>query len=70
MTTHPQLNPVTIILVESYHGDGHQVSVSGISSGGCMATQFHVVYSSRVMGAGVIAGGTNYICKFTGILLN
>jgi len=33
------------------------VSVSGVSSGAYMAQQFHVVYSSRIMGAGLIAGG-------------
>ena len=32
------------------------VSVSGVSSGGAMAIQYHVAYSSRVKGAGVIAG--------------
>jgi hypothetical protein len=31
-------------------------SVSGISSGGCMATQLHVAYSSAIMGAGIVSG--------------
>jgi len=33
------------------------ITVSGISSGGYMATQFHVTYSSNVSGVGIIAGG-------------
>jgi poly(3-hydroxybutyrate) depolymerase len=37
--------------------DPAQVSVSGVSSGGFMAHQFHVAYAARVIGAGVIAGG-------------
>lgn len=37
------------------------ISVSGISSGGFMAHQFHIAHSARVMGAGIIAGGP-YAC--------
>lgn len=37
------------------------VTVSGISSGGFMAIQFHVAHSSVVKGAGVLAGGP-YFC--------
>lgn len=37
------------------------VSVSGLSSGGYMAVQFHVAHSAMVKGAGVIAGGP-YFC--------
>lgn len=37
--------------------DKTAVSVSGISSGGFMAHQFHVAHSAGVMGAAVIAGG-------------
>ena len=37
--------------------DPAQVSVSGVSSGGFMAHQFHVAYAASVIGAGVIAGG-------------
>ena len=36
--------------------DRSKISVSGISSGGAMATQMHVAYSSIFMGVGVIAG--------------
>ena len=36
--------------------DRSQISVSGLSAGAAMATQFHVIYSSDIMGAGIIAG--------------
>lgn len=36
------------------------LSVSGISSGGFFAVQFHVAFSSEVSGVGVIAGGPYY----------
>ena len=38
----------------------NDLTVSGISSGGYMAVQFQVAYSSLVRGAGVIAGGPYY----------
>jgi len=37
--------------------DPGTVTVSGISSGGAMATQFHVAHSSLVQGAGILASG-------------
>jgi poly(3-hydroxybutyrate) depolymerase len=37
--------------------DPASVTVSGISSGGTMATQFHVAHSSLVQGAGILASG-------------
>ena len=37
--------------------DAGKVSVSGISSGGFMAHQFHVAHSGNLMGVGIIAGG-------------
>jgi poly(3-hydroxybutyrate) depolymerase len=37
--------------------DAATVTVSGISSGGAMATQFHVAHSSLVQGAGILASG-------------
>ncbi|WP_230970398.1 extracellular catalytic domain type 2 short-chain-length polyhydroxyalkanoate depolymerase [Nitrogeniibacter aestuarii] len=37
--------------------DVSQITVSGISSGGYMSVQFHVAHSSRVSGAGIVAGG-------------
>ena len=36
------------------------VTVSGISSGGYMAVQFQIAYSSIVRGAGIVAGGPYY----------
>ena len=39
------------------------VTVSGISSGGYMAVQFQVAYSSLVRGAGVVAGGPYYCAQ-------
>jgi poly(3-hydroxybutyrate) depolymerase len=41
--------------------DPSAVTVSGISSGGYMAVQFHVAHSRVVKGAGVLAGGP-YFC--------
>lgn len=38
-----------------------QTSVSGISSGGFMATQYHVAFSENLAGAGIVAGGP-YFC--------
>lgn len=39
---------------------GPKVTVSGVSSGGFFAVQFHVAFSGTVSGAGVIAGGPYY----------
>lgn len=41
--------------------DPLQVTVSGLSSGGFFAHQFHIVHSSLVSGAGILAGGP-YAC--------
>jgi poly(3-hydroxybutyrate) depolymerase len=41
--------------------DPGQLTVSGISSGGFFAHQFHIAYSGLVSGAGVMAGGP-YAC--------
>lgn len=35
----------------------NETSVSGISSGGYMAVQFHVSFSATLRGAGITAGG-------------
>jgi poly(3-hydroxybutyrate) depolymerase len=50
-------------VLPALHADAKQVSVSGISSGGYMAVQFHVAYSSSIKGAGVVAGGPFYCAK-------
>ncbi len=44
----------------AYNVDLQQTSVSGFSSGGFMAMQFHVAFSSTIFGVGVIAGGPYY----------
>ncbi|MDV7341038.1 polyhydroxybutyrate depolymerase [Terasakiella sp. A23] len=41
----------------SYNVDLAETSVSGLSSGGFMADQFHVAFSSTLKGAGIFAGG-------------
>lgn len=46
----------TIILSEGYNVDPTSVTVSGLSAGGAMATQFHFAFSSEISGAGVYAG--------------
>jgi poly(3-hydroxybutyrate) depolymerase len=38
-------------------GDPERVSVSGLSSGGFMAVQYHLAHSTNVTGVGVVAGG-------------
>lgn len=45
--------------------DAKQISVSGISSGGFMAHQFHVAHSQHIMGAGIVAGGPYYCARGT-----
>ncbi|MDR1424760.1 MAG: poly(3-hydroxybutyrate) depolymerase [Azoarcus sp.] len=39
------------------------LTVSGLSSGGFMAVQFHVAHSALVRGAGILAGGPYYCAK-------
>ena len=43
--------------------DPTQISVSGISSGGFMAHQFHVAHSEHIIGAGIVAGGPYYCAR-------
>ena len=43
--------------------DPAAVTVSGISSGGAMATQFHVAHSRLVQGAGILAAGPWYCAE-------
>ncbi|CAN0263842.1 unnamed protein product [Lampetra planeri] len=47
----------------TYKVDLAAVSVSGLSSGGCMATQFHVAHSKSIMGVAVIAGAPYYCAQ-------
>ncbi|MBV2129819.1 extracellular catalytic domain type 2 short-chain-length polyhydroxyalkanoate depolymerase [Arsukibacterium indicum] len=39
------------------------ITVSGLSSGGYMAVQFHLAYSDKVTGAAIIAGGPLYCAQ-------
>src|SRR5215831_18656535 len=48
---------------DPYNVDISQTSVSGLSSGGFMAVQFEVAFSSTLRGAGVIAGGPYYCAQ-------
>lgn len=41
----------------SYSIDRNAISVSGISSGGYMAQQYHVAHSKQIMGVGILAAG-------------
>ena len=43
--------------LSSYNIDTSQITISGFSSGGFFAVQFHVAYSKIIRGAGVVAGG-------------
>lgn len=45
------------------HAARDGITVSGVSSGGYMAVQFHVAHSARVAGAGVLAGGPYYCAQ-------
>ncbi|OXA64238.1 uncharacterized protein LOC110862464 [Folsomia candida] len=49
----------------TYDVDPNSLTVSGISSGGAFATQYHFIYSSIVKGAGIFAGGP-YLCGYGG----
>lgn len=52
-----EANPITKLYAEHYNVDKDQISVSGLSSGGYFAVQFHVAFSKVIMGAGIIAAG-------------
>jgi len=42
--------------LESYNVDTSSITVSGLSSGGAMAMQFHVAFSDIIVGSGIFAG--------------
>jgi poly(3-hydroxybutyrate) depolymerase len=50
-----------VVSLPSFTVDLSETSVSGLSSGGYMAVQFHIAHSSLVKGAGIIAAGP-YFC--------
>jgi hypothetical protein len=41
----------------SYAVDPNAISISGVSSGGYMAQQYHVAHSRQIMGVGIVAAG-------------
>src|SRR5690606_24039788 len=43
--------------------DATGITVSGLSSGGAMAVQFHVAHSTVVKGAGIVAGAPYYCAQ-------
>ena len=47
--------------LRAFNVDIKETSVSGLSSGGFMAVQFQIAFSSTVKGAGIVAGGP-YFC--------
>ena len=51
-----------VLSAGSYNVTADQISVSGISSGGFMAVQFHVAFSKTIMGSGITAGGAPSVC--------
>ncbi|XP_035672280.1 uncharacterized protein LOC118413177 [Branchiostoma floridae] len=53
---------------ESRRANPDQVSISGFSSGGSFAVQYHVAHSQSIMGAGVLAGGAYGLCSFIVVL--
>jgi hypothetical protein len=67
--------------LSAYNVAASQTSVSGLSSGGYMAVQFEIAFSSLIKGAGIIAGGPYYcaqgnpttatsVCSCTAFLCN
>jgi len=53
--------------LQRYNVDPSTVTVSGISAGAAMATQFHFAHSTEVFGVGMIAG-LPYNCASTGLI--
>jgi poly(3-hydroxybutyrate) depolymerase len=57
------LQPAAAERLPGLGADLSQTSVSGVSSGGYMAVQFHVAHSATVIGAGVLAAGPYYCAQ-------
>eukprot|EP01099_Mayorella_cantabrigiensis_P003611 TRINITY_DN2733_c0_g1_i1.p1 TRINITY_DN2733_c0_g1~~TRINITY_DN2733_c0_g1_i1.p1 ORF type:complete len:347 (-),score=54.30 TRINITY_DN2733_c0_g1_i1:321-1361(-) len=49
--------------LKKYNIDTSKISVSGLSSGAFFAVQYHVAFSSKLMGCGVVAGGPYYCAE-------
>ncbi|ALG69466.2 PHB depolymerase family esterase [Beggiatoa leptomitoformis] len=56
----PIVSVAETVSLPAYDADITQTSVSGLSSGAFMAAQFQVANSSKIIGAGIIAGGPFY----------
>lgn len=50
--------------LKGYNVDASSITVSGVSSGGFMAVQLHVAFSSFIRGVGVVAAGPFYCAQF------
>ena len=48
------------IFAGTFSVNEQKLSVSGLSSGGYFAVQFHIAFSKLIMGAGIVAGGKLY----------
>lgn len=53
--------------LNGYAADLSRTSVSGLSSGAFMAAQFDVAHSSKLIGAGIVAGGEFYCAGAAGV---
>lgn len=53
--------------LRGYGADLSRTSVSGLSSGAFMASQFDVAFSSKLTGAGIVAGGEFYCAGAAGV---
>jgi hypothetical protein len=60
LSAHSAAAPASL---QNLNVDIKQTSVSGLSSGGFMAVQFSVAYSSILKGAGIVAGGPYYCAR-------
>jgi len=57
LATGPRLSAWGTEKLGRYAVDPDTISVSGISSGGYMAQQYHVAHSKQIMGVGILAAG-------------
>ncbi len=57
------------VRTEQYNVDPDSITVSGLSSGGAMAMQFHIAFSSYVKGSGVLAGSNKTVFVYFCTLL-
>jgi poly(3-hydroxybutyrate) depolymerase len=62
-STTSSLSSNTVTSLGAYNVNPDTVTVAGISSGGFMAVQLQVAYSSRIFGTAVFAGGPYYCAQ-------